>query len=154
MMLSRSQLPEDMTEADTRPSEAVALVEPVISTEHLDVYYGDFLAVRDVNLDFAEHEITALIGPSGCGKSTVLRSLNRMNDLIPGARVDGSVRFHGTDIYVDGVDPVEATATTPTRTSTPRTGRSARATLPRIGAPGYATPGSLSGAVACDLLSQ
>ncbi len=86
---------------------AVDVVEAAISTEDMNVYYGDFLAVRDVNLDFARNEITALIGPSGCGKSTVLRSLNRMNDLIPGARVEGVVRFHGTNIYEPEVDPVE-----------------------------------------------
>ncbi|HEX2154649.1 MAG TPA: phosphate ABC transporter ATP-binding protein PstB [Acidimicrobiia bacterium] len=107
MMLSRSELPEAKTETAAPPSPGPTLAEPVISTENLNVYYGDFRAVRDVNLDFAQHEITALIGPSGCGKSTVLRALNRMNDLIPGARVDGSVTFHGTDIYADGVDPVE-----------------------------------------------
>jgi phosphate transport system ATP-binding protein len=81
--------------------------EPVISTRAMDVYYGDFLAVRDVNLDFAKNQITALIGPSGCGKSTVLRSLNRMNDLIPTARVEGEVHFHGQNIYEPDVDPVE-----------------------------------------------
>ncbi|HEY7470091.1 MAG TPA: phosphate ABC transporter ATP-binding protein PstB [Acidimicrobiia bacterium] len=73
----------------------------------MEVYYGDFRAVRDVNLDFARNEITALIGPSGCGKSTVLRSLNRMNDLIPGARVEGSVIYHDRNIYGPEVDPVE-----------------------------------------------
>jgi phosphate transport system ATP-binding protein len=79
----------------------------VINTDMMSVYYGDFLAVREVSLDFARNEITALIGPSGCGKSTVLRSLNRMNDLIPTARVEGKVVFHGDNIYGPDVDPVE-----------------------------------------------
>jgi phosphate transport system ATP-binding protein len=73
----------------------------------MDVYYGDFKAVREVSMSFAKNEITALIGPSGCGKSTVLRCLNRMNDLIPSARVDGDVFFHDKNIYDDDVDPVE-----------------------------------------------
>jgi phosphate transport system ATP-binding protein len=79
----------------------------VLETQSMDVYYGDFKAVGDVDLSFAFHDITALIGPSGCGKSTVLRSLNRMNDLIPSARVEGEVRYHGDNIYASGVDPVE-----------------------------------------------
>ena len=79
----------------------------VIQTWKMDVFYGDFRAVADVSIDFPFNEISALIGPSGCGKSTVLRSLNRMNDLIPSARVAGEVRYHGTNIYEDGVDPVE-----------------------------------------------
>jgi phosphate transport system ATP-binding protein len=63
--------------------------------------------VRDITFEIPKHEITALIGPSGCGKSTVLRSLNRMNDLVRGAKVDGTVRYHGEDIYAPDVDPVE-----------------------------------------------
>jgi phosphate transport system ATP-binding protein len=73
----------------------------------LNVFYGDFHAVHDVNLTFGKNEITALIGPSGCGKSTVLRCLNRMNDLIPDARVEGQVHYHGHDIYGRAVDPIE-----------------------------------------------
>ncbi|MGH3506523.1 MAG: phosphate ABC transporter ATP-binding protein PstB [Nocardioidaceae bacterium] len=75
--------------------------------QDLNVFYGDFHAVHDVNLVFGKGEITALIGPSGCGKSTVLRSLNRMNDLIPGARVEGRVNYHDIDIYGQRVDPIE-----------------------------------------------
>ncbi len=82
-------------------------LDPVIRTVNMEVFYGDFKAVRDVNLPFGTNEITALIGPSGCGKSTVLRSLNRMNDLIPGARVEGAVEFKGRNIYQSDVDPVE-----------------------------------------------
>ncbi|MCU1637713.1 MAG: pstB [Microbacteriaceae bacterium] len=79
----------------------------VLECENVDIYYGAFRAVTDVNLKFGVHEITALIGPSGCGKSTLLRSLNRMNDLVEGARVEGRVRFEGEDIYGKGVDPIE-----------------------------------------------
>ena len=73
----------------------------------LSVYYGDFRAVRDVTLPILKNEITALIGPSGCGKTTFLRCLNRMNDLIEGARVEGTLTYHGVDLYDPQVDPVE-----------------------------------------------
>ncbi|NLE52756.1 MAG: phosphate ABC transporter ATP-binding protein [Chloroflexi bacterium] len=78
-----------------------------IETRSLDVYYGEFRAVRNVNLKFAPNKITALIGPSGCGKSTLLRSLNRMNELVPSARVEGEVLFHSQNLYDPAVDPVE-----------------------------------------------
>ncbi|HEX6286488.1 MAG TPA: phosphate ABC transporter ATP-binding protein PstB [Acidimicrobiia bacterium] len=77
----------------------------------MSVYYGDFLAVADVNLEFGTNQISALIGPSGCGKSTVLRSLNRMNDLVATARTEGEVYYHGKNIYAEGVDPVEVRRT-------------------------------------------
>ena len=83
----------------------------VIETKSMNVYYGDFLAVADVSLNFGRNQISALIGPSGCGKSTVLRSLNRMNDLVPTARTEGEVHYHGENIYADGVDPVEVRRT-------------------------------------------
>src|SRR5215831_10099705 len=70
------------------------------------VYYGGFLAVRDSHVQIQKGRITGFIGPSGCGKSTVLRSLNRMNDLIRGFRLNGQVRFQGTDVYARSVDPV------------------------------------------------
>jgi len=75
----------------------------------LDVsaYYGDFRAVRNITLPILDNEITALIGPSGCGKTTFIRCLNRMNDLIPGARIEGAVLYHGVDLYDAKVDPVE-----------------------------------------------
>jgi phosphate transport system ATP-binding protein len=79
----------------------------VISCEEVDIFYSRFRAVTGVSLDFGRNEITALIGPSGCGKSTVLRALNRMNDLIPGARVTGQITYHGQDIYGSDVDPIE-----------------------------------------------
>ena len=80
--------------------------EPVMEAWGLNVFYNDFHAVHDVNLSFGKNEITALIGPSGCGKSTVLRCLNRMNDLVMGARVEGRVEYHGKNIYSKGVDPI------------------------------------------------
>jgi phosphate transport system ATP-binding protein len=82
-------------------------LNPVITCDSVDVFYGSFKAVENVNLGFAMNEITALIGPSGCGKSTLLRSLNRMNDLVEGARVAGEVSFLGEDIYGPGVDAIE-----------------------------------------------
>ena len=80
---------------------------PVIECKNVDIYYGSFRAVNDVSLVYGQNEITAMIGPSGCGKSTVLRSLNRMNDLIPGARVTGQISYHGQDIYAPAVDAIE-----------------------------------------------
>jgi phosphate transport system ATP-binding protein len=73
----------------------------------LSVYYGDFQAVRDVNLNFERQRITAIIGPSGCGKSTVLRAFNRMNELVPSASTKGKVLYAGHNIYESDVDPVE-----------------------------------------------
>ena len=70
------------------------------------LYYGNFLAVRDAEIPIVPNQITAFIGPSGCGKSTVLRSLNRMNDFVPGFRFEGSVHFQGQDIYAHHIDPV------------------------------------------------
>ena len=86
------------------PSEPTA---PVMETRGLNVFYGDFHAVHDVDLSFGRNEITALIGPSGCGKSTVLRCLNRMNDLVAGCRVEGSVSYHDVEIYGKNIDPIE-----------------------------------------------
>ncbi|MDD9347943.1 MULTISPECIES: phosphate ABC transporter ATP-binding protein PstB [unclassified Mumia] len=77
-----------------------------IDVEDLDIYYGDVQAVRGVTLAIPAQSVTAVIGPSGCGKSTFLRSLNRMHEVAPGARVDGTVRVDGRDLYAAGVDPV------------------------------------------------
>ena len=93
--------------ASSRSAESDLPDPVVLSMRDLSVYYGSFRAVRDVNLDIRDNEITAMIGSSGCGKSTVLRSINRMNDLISSARVEGDLRFHGVDLYDDRVDPVE-----------------------------------------------
>ncbi len=79
----------------------------IIELENVDVFYGDFHAVDQVTVPIREKEITAFIGPSGCGKSTVLRSINRMNDLISSARIEGKIAYHGVDLYAPGVDPVE-----------------------------------------------
>ena len=78
-----------------------------IEATDLNLYYGETLAVRGVNIQIEKQKITAMIGPSGCGKSTVLRSFNRMNDLIPSAHATGSVLYHGKNIYDEDVDPVE-----------------------------------------------
>jgi phosphate transport system ATP-binding protein len=79
----------------------------VFDVEGLNVYYGDFRAVRDAAFEIRQHEITAFIGPSGCGKTTVLRCLNRMNDLVEIARVEGEILYHGVDLYDPKVDAVE-----------------------------------------------
>ena len=78
-----------------------------IAANDLNIYYGQFHAVRDVNLQIETHKITSMIGPSGCGKSTVLRCFNRMNDLISSARIEGEVMFNDRNIYAPHVDPVE-----------------------------------------------
>jgi phosphate transport system ATP-binding protein len=88
-------------------AEVDAAAVYVFQTRDLEVYYGEFRAVRDVNLDIRKQEITAFIGPSGCGKSTVLRCFDRMNDLIPSARVEGEVLYHGVDLYGPDIDAVE-----------------------------------------------
>ena len=80
---------------------------PVFDAKNVSIFYGSFRAVTDVSLSVYQHEITAFIGPSGCGKTTVLRTLNRMNDLVPSARVEGAVHYHGVSLY--GPD-VSATA--------------------------------------------
>jgi phosphate transport system ATP-binding protein len=97
-----------------RPGRADAAAQPshaslprVLDLEDVSVYYGSYEAVRGTSMTIAKNQITAMIGPSGCGKSTILRALNRMNDLIPGARVTGRVAFHGTDLYAPDVDPIQ-----------------------------------------------
>jgi phosphate transport system ATP-binding protein len=80
---------------------------PVFAVKDLSVKYGEFRAVRDVTLDIGQHQITAFIGPSGCGKTTVLRCLNRMNDFIDSAKVEGLVEYHGVDLYNHEVNPNE-----------------------------------------------
>ena len=78
-----------------------------LETKHLDVYYGDFKAVEDVNMTIETQTVTSLIGPSGCGKSTVLRTLNRMHEVTPGGRIEGEVLLNGDNLYGKDVDPVE-----------------------------------------------
>jgi phosphate transport system ATP-binding protein len=89
------------------PSKAAFSAEAVFNLKGVTVSYDGIPAVADVSLDVYRNHITALIGPSGCGKSTLIRCLNRMNDLIPAASVDGSVLYHGQDLYGSRVDPVE-----------------------------------------------
>jgi phosphate transport system ATP-binding protein len=92
-----------------RETEAVAEATGTFAIEATDVniFYGQFRAVKDVNLQIRKNKITALIGPSGCGKSTMLRAFNRMNDLVSTARIEGEVLFHGRNLYARDVDPVE-----------------------------------------------
>ena len=77
---------------------------PLIAVQHLNLWYGDHQALHDITMDIPAHQITALIGPSGCGKSTFLKSINRMNDLIPGCRIEGSITYGGEDLYGPDVD--------------------------------------------------
>jgi phosphate transport system ATP-binding protein len=81
--------------------------EVTFALDALSVYYGEVQAVKEISMEIFHKDITAMIGPSGCGKSTLLRCFNRMNDLIPSARVEGSLRYHGEDVYGPGVDPVQ-----------------------------------------------
>jgi len=78
----------------------------VFRVENLNMYYGDFLAVRDVSMEIPRNQITALIGPSGCGKSTLLRCFNRLNDLIEGFHLEGNLYYHDRDLYADNIDSV------------------------------------------------
>jgi len=87
--------------------EALMAAPTVYTVENLDVFYGAYKAVRGVNLTIRKNQITAFIGPSGCGKTTVLRCLNRLNDLIPGARIEGKVLYHGVDLYHPDVSATE-----------------------------------------------
>ena len=79
----------------------------IFGVEDINVFYGEHKAIRNVTLDLRFNDITALIGPSGCGKSTFIRCLNRMNDLIPSARVEGKIVYHGEDLYASDIDPVQ-----------------------------------------------
>jgi phosphate transport system ATP-binding protein len=116
MTQGRTQVMKDEEQRETRLADVVRAraaeqrpgpAEVVFTLDDVHVYYGSFLALRGVSLEINRNEITAFIGPSGCGKSTLIRCLNRMNDLIPGARVEGKIHYHGQDLYGDGVDPVE-----------------------------------------------
>ena len=96
----------DTTTSERTNDMVVETAAKTISVTSLNLYYGSFLAVRDVNVTLAPNKVTALIGSSGCGKSTFLRSLNRMHELIPGARVEGEVMLDDQDIYAADADPV------------------------------------------------
>jgi phosphate transport system ATP-binding protein len=96
----------DVLDRTVASAPRVEAAPPAMETRELNAYFGATHAVRDVSLAFPEHEVTAIIGPSGCGKSTLLRCLNRMHETVPLARVEGSVLFHGRNIYGAGVDPI------------------------------------------------
>ena len=81
--------------------------QPIIKAENLQLWYGEHQALRSIGMDIMPQKITALIGPSGCGKSTFLKTLNRMNDLVPNCRIQGRISFKGEDIYADGTDVTE-----------------------------------------------
>ncbi|MDJ1431522.1 phosphate ABC transporter ATP-binding protein PstB [Halostagnicola sp. A-GB9-2] len=106
--VSKHQI-DDSPPAETTTSETLEDAwgdEAVIQSRDLEVFYGDEQALDEIDMDIPERQVTALIGPSGCGKSTFLRSINRMNDLIDVARVEGDLYFHGKNVYDDDVDPV------------------------------------------------
>jgi len=87
--------------------EGVTNREAVFQVKDVSVSYSGNVAIRDVNVDVYRNAVTAFIGPSGCGKSTLIRCFDRMNDLVPGAKVEGDILYHGADLYADDVDPVE-----------------------------------------------
>ena len=106
-MMTQLEAPLRSLSLQPRPNGApVERAAPALRAEGLSVWYGDFRAVRDIDLGIARQRITAIIGPSGCGKSTLLRAFNRMNDLIPGVRTEGRVLFGEQDIYAPRIDPV------------------------------------------------
>jgi len=91
----------------SKPVDRHEPVEPILRAEALTICYGDFAAVKKVTMDILPRRVTAIIGPSGCGKSTLLRSMNRMNDFVVGASVEGRLLYRGEDVYGSGRDPVE-----------------------------------------------
>ena len=93
--------------AQQHDDQSVTDRDAVFQVRNLAVSYGDNVAIKGVNLDVHKNAITAFIGPSGCGKSTLIRCFDRMNDLVPNAKVEGDVLYHGEDLYADNVDPVE-----------------------------------------------
>ena len=92
---------------DRGPSIGVPAEDICVSIDDVSLWYGSKQALTNVSMEIANNRVTALIGPSGCGKSTLLRCINRMNDLIPSARMEGAVRYRGANVYEHGVDPVE-----------------------------------------------
>ncbi len=106
MSASSLTRPVVRTAPPTDPGHAPAAVPTQIDVQHLNFYYGTKHALKDISIEIGTHVVTAFIGPSGCGKSTFLRTLNRMNDIVAGARVEGAVRIDGDDIYAPGTDVV------------------------------------------------
>jgi phosphate transport system ATP-binding protein len=105
--LAGAEHPSIAVRTEFQPAAGPGLKEKVFEMKGLSVYYADVPAVRDITMDVFRQDVTALIGPSGCGKSTLIRCLNRMNDLIPSARVEGQLLYHGEDLYGTNVDPVQ-----------------------------------------------
>ena len=109
-MSNRNVTDEDEVASTTVPTsiaaESTAASETIIESRGLDVYYNDDQAITDVDIEIPERQVTAMIGPSGCGKSTFLRCINRMNDLIDAAQIEGELLLNGREIYGDDVDPV------------------------------------------------
>jgi phosphate transport system ATP-binding protein len=106
--LSKQAVAPPRVQAERKtPADRGLPAETVFDVQDLSIFYGDFRAVRNVNMKIAKHEITAIIGPSGCGKSTMIRCFNRMNDLVETAHITGKVSYHGADLYASDVDPVE-----------------------------------------------
>jgi phosphate transport system ATP-binding protein len=106
MSATLETLPRLTVRESLEPPQVGGLAEPAFSVQELEVSYRGKPALKDVTMDIAQREITSIIGPSGCGKSTLIRCFNRMNELIPGAKVSGQILYHGQDIYGQGVDPV------------------------------------------------
>ena len=102
--MGRSRFSTVSTEPDDMDADRVD--RTILDARNINVYYGDQQALRDVSMEIPEHRVTAMIGPSGCGKSTFLRCINRMNDLIETARVEGELLFDGKNVYDEDVDPV------------------------------------------------
>jgi phosphate transport system ATP-binding protein len=92
---------------DSNSTATPTETQTVLRAEGVDIFYGDYKAVRDVYLDIPKNKVTAFIGPSGCGKSTILRCFNRLNDLINGFHLEGKITYHGLNLYDSDVDPVE-----------------------------------------------
>jgi phosphate transport system ATP-binding protein len=117
MAIQTQPRPETMPEPPPAQTQTIQPSSPAagpmaqltgaLSVRDLNVFYGSFRAVRDVSLDIRPHAVTAFIGPSGCGKTTFLRTLNRMHEVIPGARVEGEVLLDGTSVYEPEIDPVQ-----------------------------------------------
>ncbi|MCG3125956.1 MAG: Phosphate import ATP-binding protein PstB [Phycisphaerae bacterium] len=104
--LRESAVPQRTTLAPGQTPDA-DVVEPIVRVDQLTIRYGDFEAIKRVCLDIPPRRVTAIIGPSGCGKSSLLRAMNRMNDFVPGVRVEGAVIFNGQNVYAAECDPVE-----------------------------------------------
>lgn len=102
MQYNKSQRKQDNRKQNLNAQEHASFV-----VQDVKVYYGDFMALHDVNVEIPKNQVTAFIGPSGCGKSTLLRCFNRMNDLIAGARVEGKINYQGKNIYDDKINPVK-----------------------------------------------